>query len=79
MIITDTAEYLYVYLTQPHVTAEDIMTHAIKLLSAALKYVPTSICDLQLAAIEPVQKIFANWQIVESLPPESHKVLPHPT
>ena len=29
LIITDTTKYLHEYLTQPHVTAEDIMTHAI--------------------------------------------------
>ena len=29
LIITDTAEYLHEYLTQPHITAEYRMTHAI--------------------------------------------------
>ena len=55
------------------------MTHAIHFLSTALKDAPTSICDSQLAAIEAVQKIFANWRTVKSLPPESPKVLPQPT
>ena len=64
---------------QPHVTEEDRMTHAIHFLSASLKDVPTSICDSQLESIEVVRKIFANWQTVESLPPESPKLLPHPT
>ena len=32
LIITDTAEYLHIYLTQPHTTAEDRMTHAINFL-----------------------------------------------
>ena len=79
LIITDAAEYLNEYLTQPHVTAEDRMAHAIHFLSVALKDVTASIWDSQLAAIEAVQTIFANWQTVESLPPEEHKVLPHPT
>ena len=61
LIITDTAEYLHEYLTQPHMTAEDRMTHAINFLSTELKYVPTSIWNSQLAAIEAIQKIFANW------------------
>ena len=30
LIITDTDEYLHRYLTQPHITAEDRMTHAIQ-------------------------------------------------
>ena len=52
LIITDTAEYLHRYLTQPHITAEDRMTHAIQFLTAALKDVPASICNSQLAAID---------------------------
>ena len=79
LIITDTSEYVHAYLTQNHVTAEERMTHAIHFLSAALKDFPTIICDSQLAAIEAVWTIFANWRTVESLPPESPKVLPHPT
>ena len=60
---------MHAYLTQPHVTEEDLMTHTIHFLSAALKYVPNSICDYQIAAIESVRTIFENWQKVESLPP----------
>ena len=45
LIVTYTAEYLHEYLTQNHVKTEDRMTHVIHLLSAALKDVPTSICD----------------------------------
>ena len=45
-------------------------------MSAALKDIPTSIYDLQLAAIEYVRTIFENWQILESLPPQKPTVLP---
>ena len=45
LVITDTAEYLHRYLTQPHITAEYRMTHDIKVLIAALKDVPESICN----------------------------------
>ena len=48
LIITDTDEYLHRYLTQPQITAEDRMTHAIQFLTAALKDVPASICNSQL-------------------------------
>ena len=51
LIITDTTEYLHAYLTHPQVTEEDLIAHAIHFLSAALKDVPVSICDSQLAAI----------------------------
>ena len=78
LIITDTAEYLHKYLTQPQVTEEYRMAHAIHFLSAALKDVPTRICDSQLAAIEAFRAIFANCRTVESLPPEAKKLLPHP-
>ena len=77
LIITYIAEYLHAYLTQPHVTVEYIMTHAKHFLSADLKYVPTSICDSQLVAVEAVQTIFANCRTVEYLPPAYSKVLPH--
>ena len=60
LIITDTAEYLHRYLTQPHITAEDRMTHVIQFLTAALKDVPASICNSQLAAIDAVRAIFSN-------------------
>ena len=38
------------------------MTHTIHFLSAALKDVPSSICDSQLAAIEAVRTIAASWE-----------------
>ena len=57
LIITDTAEYLHRYLKQPHITAEDRMTHAIQFFTAALKDVPAIICNSQLAAIDAVRAI----------------------
>ena len=45
LIITDTVEFLHEYLTQPMITPENRMTHAIHLLTAALKDVPLSLCD----------------------------------
>ena len=59
--------------------AEDRMTHTIHFLSVVLKDDPTRICYSKLVEIEAVRTIFANLQTVESLPPESPKVLPHPT
>ena len=63
LIITDTDEYLHSYLTQPHITAENRMIHAIKNLTAALKDVPASICNSQLASIDAVRSIFTNGTI----------------
>ena len=54
------------------------MTHAIHFLSAALKDVPTSICNSQLAAIEAVRKIFENWQTIESISPKNPVLSPIP-
>ena len=65
LLITDTAYYLHEYITQPSVTAENRMTHAIHFLLAALKDVPNSICDSQLSFIKAVRKIFANCITVE--------------
>ena len=66
LIITDTAKYLHRYLTQPHITAEDRKMHAIKFLTSALKDVPASICNSQLAAIDAVRAIFLNGTIKPS-------------
>ena len=44
------------------------MTHAIIILTEALKDVPTSICDSQLVAIEGVRAIFTNGRTIESSP-----------
>ena len=54
------------YLTQPHITAEDRMTHAIQFLTAALKDVPAIIYNSQLAAIDAVREIFPNGTIKPS-------------
>ena len=43
------------------------MLHAIQLLTAALKDVPASICDSQLAAIESVRAIFTNGETIKSV------------
>ena len=67
LIITDTAEYLHRHLTQPHITAEDIMTHAIQFLTAALKDVPVSICNSQLATIDAVRSIFTNRKTIKPI------------
>ena len=42
------------------------MTHAIQFLTAALKDVPASICNSQLAAIDAVRTIFSNGTIKSS-------------
>ena len=78
LIITDTSDYLHEYLTQPSVTSEDRMTHTIHFLSTALKYVPTSLCDSQIAAIEAVCTNFANWITIESSPTFPPKSVPKP-
>ena len=49
------------------------MAHAIQLLTAALKDVPASICDSQLAAIEAVREIFKNGKTIKSIPHKTSK------
>ena len=51
---------------QPHITAEYRMTHAIQFLTVALKDVPASIFNSQLAAIDAVKTIFSNGTIKSS-------------
>ena len=57
LLIKYTAKYFHEYLTQPSVTAEDRMMHSIYFLYAALKDVPKSICNSQLAAIEAFRNL----------------------
>ena len=66
-MITDTDEYLHTHLTQTHITAEDRMTHAVQFLTAALKDVPASICNSQLAAIDAVRAIFTNGKTIKPI------------
>ena len=54
------------------------MTNAIHFFSAALKDVPTSLCDYQLAAIEAVHAIFATCRTVESAPIVPPTAVPNP-
>ena len=78
LLITDTSEFLDEYLTQPKFTSDDIMTHAIHLFSAALKDVPASLCNSQLAAIEAVRAIVAKHTTVEASPTARHTAAPYP-
>ena len=50
------------------VTPEYRITHVINFLSMALKHVPASLCDSQLAAIKYVCAIFSKWRTVEASP-----------
>ena len=70
LIITDTSEYLHRYLTQPQITAEDRMKHAIQFLTSALKDIPASICNSQLAAIDAVRTIFS----IVTIKPNQNKI-----
>ena len=58
--------------------SEDIMAHAIHLLSAALKYVPVSLYNSQLASIESVRTIFAKWKTIEAYPTVCPTTVPYP-
>ena len=54
------------------------MMHSIHFLSEALKDVPTSLCNYQLAATEAVCVIFSNWRTVESSPTVPPTAVPNP-
>ena len=60
------------------VTSEDIMTYAVHFLSEAIKYVPISLCNSQLAAIEAVRAIFAKWRTIEASPTFRTTTVPYP-
>ena len=54
--ITDTAEYSHRYLTQPHITAEDRMTHAIHFFTASM----AANCELQMLAGTSLSAVVKN-------------------
>ena len=54
------------------------MTHATHFLLAALKDVPSSLCNSQLADIEAVRAIFEKWRIVEASTTLRPTTLPYP-
>ena len=60
------------------VTSEDRMTQAIHILSTALKNVPISLFNTQLASIKAVPAIFSNWITVESSPTVPSTAVPNP-
>ena len=78
LLSTDKAEYLHDYLTQQSITEEERMMHTIHFLYAALKYLPNSICNSQLAATEAVCEIFSKWRTVEPFPPVYPTAVPPP-
>ena len=55
--MSDTVEFLHVYLIQPMITPEDRITHAIHFLVCAFKDVPSTLCDSQLATIVASDKL----------------------
>ena len=60
--ISDTIKVLHDYLTQPEVTVEDRIVHALNFLSCALKDATASAHHEQLEAITKLRDIFTGWK-----------------
>ena len=54
---TDIIEFKYLYLTQPTVTPEDWLVHAMRVLTRTLKYVSPVISDSQIEYIAKLQEL----------------------
>ena len=62
IIITDAVEFLHSYITQPTLTHEDKVTHAINMLTCPLVEAPAITRQAQLEAIYGVLQIFEHWR-----------------
>lgn len=60
--LSDTVEYRHDYLTQPSLTKEDRLIHAMNLLTCALTDAPAIICETQLQAIQDLKELFSKWK-----------------
>ncbi len=77
VIVSDTVEFRHSYLTQPTLTPEDRMTHAMNVLSCALKDAPTIKHEAQLEAVKNLRDLFANWQLrTPEAPTKCNEILP---
>ena len=85
-LIFDNVEFRHKYLTQPTTTHADRLTHALHLLSSALRETPSAVIDAQLDAIRQLRDLFQNWTRTTNLqdpspppptPPPPTRVPPH--
>jgi len=61
-IVSDTVEFRHSYLTQPTLTPEDRMVHAMNMLSCAIKDAPATKLEAQLDAIQQLRELLTGWQ-----------------
>jgi hypothetical protein len=61
-VVSDTIEFRHSYLTQPTLTPEDRMVHAMNKLSCAIKDAPAAKLDAQLDAIQQLRDLLSGWQ-----------------
>eukprot|EP00804_Cyclotella_cryptica_P010308 CCRYP_012223-RA/>CCRYP_012223-RA protein AED:0.11 eAED:0.15 QI:0/0/0/1/0/0.5/2/0/935 len=79
LIISDTVEFRHNYLSQPEVSYEDRLLHAINFLSTAIADAPANALNAQLSAIESLRNLFALWTAGPSTTPPAPVPLTRPT
>ena len=79
LIISNTVEFRHNYLSQPEVSYEDRLLHAINFLSTAIADAPANALDAQLSAIESLRNLFARWTAGPSTTPPAPVPLTRPT
>jgi hypothetical protein len=63
-VLSNTVEFLHVYLTISAVTLEDKIINGLQLMARALKNTPHPTSVTQLEAIEKFQSLFGLWQLL---------------
>eukprot|EP00804_Cyclotella_cryptica_P014538 CCRYP_004830-RA/>CCRYP_004830-RA protein AED:0.09 eAED:0.09 QI:0/0/0/1/1/1/3/0/993 len=71
LVISDTVEFRNSYLHQPTVTYEDCLLHAINFLSTAISDAPANAIVTQLAAVDALCNLFAQWRTSPSSQPST--------
>ena len=66
--ISDRVEFMHSYLTQPTLTPEDRIVHAVRLLMCALKDAPDARAEAQLQAISDLRDVFSKCKIGDVTP-----------
>ena len=68
LLFSDTIELCHSHLTQPYLTSANRITHALSILTCALKDLPTITCNAQLYAISNIKALFGKWQSTAANP-----------
>ena len=66
IIVSDTVEFLYQFITTQNLNLEDRILHGINTLSSTIKYRPTATYEAQIQAITKLRDICTGWAGIDT-------------